>query len=149
MKHETTPLANVITLGARDLPRLRKFYRDLGWRQIVDLHDFAAFELRGSVLALFPIEKLAADGHVEPEPRSGGIDFTIGVIVESPHAVDEIAELMRKAGGRITKEPTNAEFFEGRSAYVADPDGNYWEIAWAAPTNPVVAAARRAARCDA
>jgi hypothetical protein len=25
------PLANLITLGARDLPALRKFYRTLGW----------------------------------------------------------------------------------------------------------------------
>jgi hypothetical protein len=34
---------------------------------------------------------------------------------------------------------------EGRDAYFADPEGNYWEIAWAPPDNPVVAAARRAA----
>jgi hypothetical protein len=30
------PLANVITLGVRDLPLLRDFYRRLGWPQIVD-----------------------------------------------------------------------------------------------------------------
>ena len=51
----------------------------------------------------------------------------------------------REAGGTITKEPTDAEFFEGRDAYFADPEGNFWEIAWAAPDNPVVLAARRAA----
>jgi predicted lactoylglutathione lyase len=45
----------------------------------------------------------------------------------------------------VTKEPTDAEFFEGRDAYFADPEGNCWEIAWAPDTNPVVAAARRAA----
>jgi hypothetical protein len=45
----------------------------------------------------------------------------------------------------VTKEPTDAEFFEGRDAYFADPEGNYWEIAWARADNPVVAAARRAA----
>src|SRR5262249_37078356 len=43
-------------------------------------------------------------------------------------------------------EPTNAEFFEGRDAYFADPEGNYWEIAWAPDTNPVVAAARAASQ---
>jgi hypothetical protein len=45
----------------------------------------------------------------------------------------------------VTKEPTDAEFFQGRDAYFADPEGNYWEIAWAPDTDPVVAAARRAA----
>jgi uncharacterized protein len=33
----------------------------------------------------------------------------------------------------------------GRDAYFADPEGNYWEIAWSPPDNPVSAAARRAA----
>ena len=139
------PLANVITFGVRDLPLLRDFYRRLGWPQIVDDDDFAAFELRGAVLALFPVEKLAADGHAEPERSSGGIRFTVGVITERAQDVDELTELVRQAGGRVTKEPVDAEFFEGRSAYVADPEGNYWEIAWAGPENPIVAGARRAA----
>ena len=59
--------------------------------------------------------------------------------------VDELARRARAAGATLTKEPTDAEFFEGRDAYFADPEGNYWEIAWAPDTNPVVAAARRAA----
>ena len=145
MNRGEAPLANVITLGVRDLPAARAFYRRLGWPQVVDADDFAAFELRGAVLALFPVEKLAADGHAEPEPGGGGIRFTIGVMAENPEDVDELTELVREAGGRVTKEPVDAEFFEGRSAYVADPEGNYWEIAWAPPDNAIVAAARRAA----
>jgi uncharacterized protein len=63
----SAPLANVmITLGARDLPSLRDFYRGLGWPQIIDDDDFAAFELRGVVLAMFPLAKLARDGNTEP-----------------------------------------------------------------------------------
>ena len=141
-----TPLANVITLGVSNLPALRDFYRRLGWPQVVDQEDFAAFELRGSVLALFPVDTLAADGGGQPEPARGGIRFTIGVIVDQPEDVDRLAALVREAGGTVTKEPRDAEFFEGRSAYVADPEGNYWEIAWAPPQNAIVAAARRAAR---
>lgn len=46
----------------------------------------------------------------------------------------------------MTKEPVDAEFFTGRSAYLSDPEGNYVEIAWAdMPDNPVLLAARRAA----
>jgi predicted lactoylglutathione lyase len=148
MVDQQRPLANVITLGVRDLPALRGFYRRLGWPQVVDDDDFAAFELRGAVLTLYPVDKLAADGQREPERGNGGIRFTIGVMVDSAQAVDELAESMRRAGGRVTKEPVDAEVFEGRSAYVADPEGNYWEIAWAAPGNPILAAARRAAGLD-
>lgn len=142
------PLANVITLGTRHVPLLRDFYRSLGWPMILDQEDFAAFELRGAVLALFPVNKLAADGRERPEPGRGGIRFAIGIMVDRREDVDEMADRVRRVGGRVTKEPVDAEFFVGRSAYVADPEGNYWEIAWAPPDNPIVAAARRAARLD-
>src|SRR3954454_19400194 len=71
-----TPLANLITLGARDLPTMREFYRRLGWPQIIDDGEFVAFELRGIVLALFPLAKLARDGNTDPDTGTGGIRFT-------------------------------------------------------------------------
>jgi uncharacterized protein len=140
------PLANLLTLGARDLPTLRDFYRALGWPTIMDDGDFVAFELRGLVLALFPLANLARDGRTEPEPTTGGIRFTIGLMVDSAEEVDRLTEQMRAAGARVTKEPVDAEFFSGRSTYLCDPEGNYFEIVWAdMPTNPVVIATRRAA----
>jgi hypothetical protein len=139
-------LANVITLGARDITTLRAFYQRLNWPIVHETEDFVVFELRGSVLALFPVDKLATDGNALPEGSQGGIRFTLGIVLEEARAVDEFAEVVRQAGGRFTKAPVDAEFFPGRSAYFADPEGNYWEIAWAPPDNPVVAAARRAAR---
>jgi predicted lactoylglutathione lyase len=142
----SAPLANLITLGARDFVSLRDFYRNLGWPQVIDDGQFAAFELRGIVLALFPINQLAHDGNAEPEPGTGGIRFTIGMMVDAPDEVDRLTEQMRTAGARVTKEPVDAEFFTGRSAYLCDPEGNYFEIAWAnEPDNPVLAATRRAA----
>ncbi len=138
-------LADVmITLGARDFPRLREFYRELGWPVIIDDDDFAAFELRGVVVALFPIGQLAHDGKTEPDVGSTGIRFTIGIMVDAPEEVDELTEQMRNAGARVTKEPVDAEFFTGRSAYLCDPENNYFEIAWAEPNNPI--ASRRASR---
>jgi predicted lactoylglutathione lyase len=140
------PLANLITLGARDFGALREFYRRVGWPQVMDDGEFAVFELRGIVLAVFPLAKLALDGNTEPAARSAGIRFTIGVQVDSAEEVDRLTEHMRVAGARVTKEPVDAEFFTGRSAYLCDPEDNYFEIVWAdMPTNPVVVAARRAA----
>lgn len=67
-------------------------------------------------------------------------------MVDGSNEVDALTEVVRRAGGRVTKEPVDAEFFTGRSAYVADPEGNYWEVAWAPPDNAIAAAARRATR---
>lgn len=138
-------LADVmITLGARNFPRLRDFYRKLGWPQVIDDNEFAAFELRGVVLALFPIAQLAHDGNTEPDPGSGGIRFTIGIMVDTAEEVDQLTEQMRNTGARVTKEPVDAEFFTGRSAYLCDPEDNYFEITWAEPNNPITS--RRASR---
>ena len=140
------PLANLITLGAHDFGALRDFYRRVGWPQVMDDDEFAVFELRGIVLALFPLVQLARDGNTNPEPSAGGIRFTIGLQVDNADEVDRLTEQMRAAGARVTKEPVDAEFFTGRSAYLCDPEGNYFEISWAdMPGNPVVIAARRAA----
>jgi predicted lactoylglutathione lyase len=139
------PLANLITLGARNFGALRDFYRRLGWPQVLDSDDFAAFELRGIVLALFPLSQLAQDGRAHSDPGTGGIRFTMGITVETAQAVDELTEKMRQAGARVTKEPVDAEFFRGRSAYLCDPEGNYFEIVWSEEDNPVSAAVRRSA----
>jgi uncharacterized protein len=139
------PLAGTVTLGVRDFALMRSFYRRLGWPQVFDGDNFAAFELRGLVLALFPVDDLARDGRAAAETRRDGIRFSIIINVDHPQAVDALAAEMVAAGGRVTKPAMNAEFFDGRSAYVADPEGNYWEIAWAPRDNPVVAAVRRAA----
>jgi uncharacterized protein len=140
MDRAQPPLANTLTLGVRDFAAQRNFYRRLGWPQAFDSDDFAVFELRGAVLALFPVDKLAADSRAQPELGGGGIRFNI-ISVDSPEEVDELADRVRRAGGTLTKEPVDAEFFAGRDAYFSDPEGNYW----APPDNPVVAGSRRAA----
>jgi predicted lactoylglutathione lyase len=146
MDEADRPLANIITLGVRDFAAQRDFYRRLRWPQAFDSDDFAVFELRGALLALFPVDKLAADSRTSPgNDERDGIRFSIIINVEHAKEVDELADRVRVAGGRFTKDPVDAEFFEGRSAYFADPEDNYWEIAWAASQGPVGEAARRAA----
>lgn len=139
------PLANTFTLGVEDLPREREFYRGLGWRTAFDGDDFVVFELRGALLALFPLEKLARDGQAPAGLGRGGIRFSIIISVDAPGDVDRVIESARRAGARVTKEPGDGVFFDGRDAYFADPEDNFWEVAWAAQDNPVSAAGRRAA----
>jgi uncharacterized protein len=139
------PLANTITLGVRDFAREREFYRQLGWQHAFDSDDFTVFELRGAVLALFGIDQLGTDARATPEPGHGGIRSSVIIIADRPEDVDALVLRAREAGATVTKEPMDAEFFDGRDAYFADPEGNYWEVAWSASQNPVTAAARRAA----
>jgi predicted lactoylglutathione lyase len=145
MDNVDRPLANIITLGVRDLAAQRDFYRRLGWSQAFDSDDFVVFELRGALLALFPIDKLAADSRTRPGSERDGIRFSIIICVDERDEVDELADRVRAAGGTFTKDPIDAEFFEGRSAYFADLEENYWEITWAASQSTVLDAARRAA----
>src|ERR1700741_1412837 len=99
------PLANIITLGVHNFDAERDFYRRLGWPQAFDSDDFAVFEMRGALLALFPAEKLAADGRTEADNTRDGIRFSIIINVERREDVDELADRVRAAGGTFTKEP--------------------------------------------
>ncbi|HET9647401.1 MAG TPA: VOC family protein [Microlunatus sp.] len=142
--NERPPLANIVTLGVSDIAGERDFYGRLGWPMVLDTDDFVVFELRGALLALFGAEDLGRDAHAAPERGAGGIRSSIIITVDQPEDVDALTERARAAGARVTKEPVAADFFEGRDAYFADPEGNFWEVAWSAD-NLVTAAARRAA----
>jgi catechol 2,3-dioxygenase-like lactoylglutathione lyase family enzyme len=124
---------NVVTLGARDLPRLRDFYGTLGWEKAIESDDFCAFRLGGLFLGLFPWDKLAADGGTKAAPQTDGMrGFSLGINVERPEEVDEIIAEVEKAGATITKPPGDPVEFPGRNAYFADPEENYWEVVYLA-----------------
>jgi predicted lactoylglutathione lyase len=134
----------VVTLGARDLGSLSAFYRGLGWKAAIELEDFTAFETRGAVLALFPLESLAADARTRAAPPAEGLrGFTLSINVERRELVEETIEAVRAAGGRVAKEPVDAEW-GGRSAYFTDPEENYWEVAWVPPDSRMAGLISRA-----
>lgn len=124
---------SVVTLGVRDFPRMRAFYRALGWHESVHAtDDWTAFATAGARLALYPIDQLARESglaHRAGSPQGfGGVSLAINV--EAAAAVDIAFQAMVAAGGRALAEPVTQDW-GGRSAYVADPEGNTWEIAFA------------------
>lgn len=136
---------NVVTLGARDFPRLRSFYGALGWKVAIEAEDFCAFELRGALLALFPWNRLAGDAEAEAAPPTPGMrGFSLGINVDQPEEVDEIISTVEQAGATVTKPPSEPAEFEGRHAYFADPEENYWEVVCLKGDGPGQQAIRRA-----
>lgn len=127
------PRITVITLGVSDLPRSIRFYRDgLGFpTDAKDDANIAFFRTGGVRLALYPRERLAED--ISPNvrlARSGFGGITLAHNARSKEDVVAVLALAEKAGGRIAK-PAQDVFWGGYSGYFSDPDGYYWEVAWA------------------
>jgi uncharacterized glyoxalase superfamily protein PhnB len=134
----------VLTVGARDLPSLRDFYKALGWPLAVDLADFAAFQTKGAVFTLYALDSLVADANAGTSTSGGGFNgVTPAVNVDSREEVDEAIEVARRAGAEIVKPPVDMEW-GGRSGYFTDPEGNYWEVAWVPADTKVAQAIRHA-----
>lgn len=123
----------IVTLGARDLPALRAFYRSLGWHENNGADDhFTSFTLGGVRLALYPIELLGAEAApgapVVEEGSWNGV--TLAINVAEREQVDEVFAAATQAGATAVAAPTEREW-GGYSGYIADPEGTRWEIAWA------------------
>jgi putative ABC transport system ATP-binding protein len=72
----------------------------------------------------YPVEAAELEySRAQPEPRHGGIRSSIILNVAAPEHVDELVDRVAKAGGALTKVPTDADFVSGRDAYFADPEG--------------------------
>ncbi len=124
------PRISIITLGVSDLARSIAFYRDgLGLPLRDEGSDaIAFFETKGTWLALFPREALAADAKVD-EAGSGFPAFTLAHNVRSKEEVDALLKHAEGCGATITKQPQDTDW-GGHSGYFKDPDGFLWEVAW-------------------
>lgn len=124
-----------VTLGCRDLPVQRRFYRALGFPEAPASTDqWAAFALAGVYLCLYPLADLAAEAAPgAPEPRPGWNGVTLAINVATPAEVDEIYAAAVAAGAEPLDRPTDRPYGP-RASYVADPEGNRWEIVYAPGT---------------
>jgi uncharacterized protein len=122
---------SLITIGAFNLPVLRTFYKNLGWDETdISSDNYAAFKTAGVILSLFPIKELAKDaGVLMPQSFDVYRGVTFAINVDKPEQVDTTIEAVRKVGGKILREPSDA-FWGGRTAYFSDPENNLWEVAW-------------------
>jgi catechol 2,3-dioxygenase-like lactoylglutathione lyase family enzyme len=121
---------SIVTLGARDMDGLRSFYRALGWPELSNGDEtWTGFLLGGVLLALFPMADLtaeAASGSGEPTGWSG---VTLACTVDTRDEVDTALAAAVAAGATQVAGATDRPW-GGRSAFIADPEGNRWEITW-------------------
>ncbi len=121
---------SIATLGARDLPSLRAFYRGWGWSETEDAsEEWAAFDVGGWLLCLYPLDLLgreAAPG--EPVPDQTWNGFTLAINVESEGELRAVYEDAVAAGASVVSPIVRREW-GGMSGYVSDPEGNRWELA--------------------
>lgn len=134
-RQDASPLGRVqavtlITVGVRDMPAAMRFYEALGWQRAArgKYDQTAFFQLNGQVLALYPMNDLLQEQNMDnAAPTPGGI--TLALHVQDKADVWNIYQRFIDAGGKSLRAP--AEMASGAvSSYVADPDGNPWEISW-------------------
>ncbi len=121
-----------ITLGARSVKALREFYKALGWSEVSgSSDDYASFDMGGVRLALYPVERLREEAAPAALlPGNGWNGITLAINVDSRSRVDAVYADALERGAMAAAHPTEREW-GGYSAYIGDPEGNRWEIAWA------------------
>ena len=124
------PRISIVTLGVTDLPRSVAFYRDGLGLVLFDenTESIAFFQNKGTWLALYPREALAADVGI-PTEGSGFSGVTLAHNLRSKEEVDDLLAVAVSAGATLVK-PAQDTFWGGYSGYFSDPDGYLWEIAW-------------------
>ena len=135
------PRISIITLGVSDLTRSVEFYRDgLGLPLRPGFDNIAFFETKGTWLALYPRESLAADAGVPlkgdaegtAQDIAGGSGFSGVTLAHNVRSKEEVDALLAQAateGGTLVKPAQDADW-GGYSGCFADPDGHIWEVAW-------------------
>lgn len=128
-------IVSILTLGVSDLARSSIFYESIGFRKSVKSDNkIVWFATGGTVLALYPWRALAEDAGITPD-GTGFRGTTMAINLASKGEVDDYIERVRKAGGKVVKEPQRV-FWGGYSSYFEDFDGHLWEVAFN-PFTPV------------
>lgn len=120
----------MVTLGVADLDAARSFYvAGLGWQPLLDAGEAVFLQVgHGVVLSLYGRADLAREAGTAVEP-GGAPPMSLAHNVTSAEEVRAVVRRMQDAGGTLVAPPALAPW-GGYTAYVADPDGFRWEIAY-------------------
>jgi uncharacterized protein len=121
---------SIVTLGAREMDVLRSFYRSLGWSELPNGdNSWTGFLLGGVLLALFPLSDLTAEAAPDSTAATGWSGVRLACTVGTRDEVDSAFDGAAAAGATAVAAAMDRTR-GGRSAFIADPEGNRWEITW-------------------
>jgi hypothetical protein len=126
------PRIGLITLACRDVERMARLLRDLGWPETEESDEYhRTFQCtNGVVIALYAARSYESSFGL---PADGFRGFTIAVNLESFAETQAVYETLQGVDGvELLGEPEEA-FWGGGFAW-RDPEGNIWDVAWAKGT---------------
>lgn len=120
---------SVLTIGANDLPAMRKFYEQiLGWKPVVANKDIVFYQMNGFLFSIGKRADLAKFIGI-PAEGSGFRSVTMGYNVGTEQEVRDLYKELKSKGVKVLQEPTKPPF-EGLFFYFEDIEGNILEIAY-------------------
>ena len=122
------PLIAAVTIAIKDIDVLKEFYTDkFGWQIIAENEKVVMLKLDNLVLTLCDGALFKEYTNITNNTQSKAVYFTINLA--SKANVDEQIAKLNQAGVQILKQPSDT-FWGGYAAFVADPEGNCWEICY-------------------
>lgn len=121
-----------LNLPVKDIKRSKQFFDEIGFksnpRHEADEH-LASYLIGESnfVVMLFPDSTFKGFVQSEIADTSKGAEVLINVDAQSKEEVDEMAEKVRMAGGKIYAEPRESEGWMYAFGF-EDPDGHRWSM---------------------
>jgi lactoylglutathione lyase len=116
-----------VVLLVQDLERCMTFYRDILGLEITFSDDVSfAFRLDGQDFVLLKVSSAAkqiSEAAVAPN-QAGGHHFFLCATVDDVHAA---YQTLSAKGVAFIQPPTDQPWGQ-RTAYLADPEGNLWEL---------------------
>ncbi len=126
---------SIITLGTEDLSAIRRLYARWGWHETEGSEDsWCAFDLGGVLLSFYSMADLAKEAQTRPRPQTDWGGYTLAINVNSDGELRQMFDDALDAGATLVAELQKRDW-GGTSGYIADPDGNRWELATGGP-NP-------------
>ena len=126
---------NLVCLGVRDIKQSLQFYKNIGFKTHEKANEppVVFFNNQGSKLELYPLNDLVKDINAQAPPplsQGGFCGITLACNMKSQEEVDAVMDIVKQHGGLVVKAPQKV-FWGGYSGYFQDPDGYYWEVAYA------------------
>lgn len=126
---------HLICLGVKDLAAARKFYKAIGFVEPNAEHadEIVFFNNAGTKLELFPYAELLKDIGLDPAANPQPTTFNGVTHAYNTKSVAEADQVFAQAlaNGATAVKPLVWGDWGGYSGYFKDPDGYYWEVAYA------------------